>query len=77
MDFMVAVPKTEGGYDAVLVLVDRLTKMVHLAPTSTTVTVLLNKPHDCFSITSYVCTAFPKPLFLIVTLSLRASFGAL
>ncbi|GFR52906.1 hypothetical protein Agub_g15551 [Astrephomene gubernaculifera] len=38
MDFVVALPKTEGGYDAVLVLVDRLTKMTHLAPTTTACT---------------------------------------
>ena len=38
MDYVVALPKTEGGYDAVLVLVDRLTKMVHLAPTVMTCT---------------------------------------
>lgn len=38
MDFVVALPKTEGGYDAVLVFVDRLTKMSHLAPTTTTCT---------------------------------------
>jgi len=38
MDFVVALPKTEGGYDAVLVLVDRLTKMVHLAPTMSSCT---------------------------------------
>ena len=38
MDYVVALPKTEGGYDAVLVLVDRLTKMVHLAATTTPVT---------------------------------------
>ena len=38
LDYVVALPKTEGGYDAVLVLVDRLTKMVHLVPTTTTVT---------------------------------------
>ena len=38
LDFVVALPKTEGGYDAVLVLVDRLTKMVHLVPTTTSCT---------------------------------------
>mgnify|MGYP002655140599 CR=1 FL=1 len=38
MDFVVALPKTEGGYDAVLVFVDRLTKMSHLVPTTTTCT---------------------------------------
>ncbi|GIM00361.1 hypothetical protein Vretimale_5502, partial [Volvox reticuliferus] len=38
MDFVVALPKTEGGYDSVLVMVDRLTKMVHLAPTTSTCT---------------------------------------
>ena len=34
LDFVVSLPKTEGGYDAVIVFVDRLTKMVHLAPTT-------------------------------------------
>jgi hypothetical protein len=38
LDFVVALLKTQGGYDAVCVFVDRLTKMVHLAPTATTVT---------------------------------------
>jgi transposase InsO family protein len=38
LDFVVALPKTEGGYDSVLVLVDRLTKMVHLVPTTTSCT---------------------------------------
>ncbi|GIL63439.1 hypothetical protein Vafri_17486, partial [Volvox africanus] len=38
MDFVVALPKTEGGYDAVLVMVDRLTKMVHVAPTTSSCT---------------------------------------
>jgi transposase InsO family protein len=38
LDFVVSLPKTEGGYDAVTVFVDRLTKMAHLAPTTTTCT---------------------------------------
>jgi hypothetical protein len=38
LDFVVALPKTQGGYDAVCVFVDRLTKMVHLVPTTTSVT---------------------------------------
>ena len=33
-DFIVKLPRTERGFDAVWVLVDRLTKMVHLAPTT-------------------------------------------
>ena len=32
MDFVVDLPSTSSGYDAILVMVDRLTKMVHLAP---------------------------------------------
>jgi transposase InsO family protein len=35
MDFVVQLPRTAQGKDAVLVFVDRLTKMVHLAPTTT------------------------------------------
>ncbi|GIM07429.1 hypothetical protein Vretimale_11548, partial [Volvox reticuliferus] len=38
LDFVVGLPPSEGGNDAVLVMVDRLTKMVHLAPTTTSVT---------------------------------------
>ena len=33
MDFIVHLPKTRSGFTAVLVVVDRLTKMVHLLPT--------------------------------------------
>jgi hypothetical protein len=38
MDFIVQLPRTGKGHDAIVVFVDRLTKMVHLAPTSTSVT---------------------------------------
>ncbi|GLC63225.1 hypothetical protein PLESTF_000013700 [Pleodorina starrii] len=38
LDFVVSLPKTEGGYDAIAVFVDRLTKMAHLAPTTTACT---------------------------------------
>ncbi|GIL42527.1 hypothetical protein Vafri_486 [Volvox africanus] len=38
MDFVVVLPKTEGGYDSVLVMVDCLTKMVHLAPCTSSYT---------------------------------------
>lgn len=38
MDFITQLPKTTAGYDAILVCVDKLTKMVHLAPTHTTAT---------------------------------------
>lgn len=34
MDFVTALPKTAAGYDAILVFVDRLSKMVHIAPTT-------------------------------------------
>jgi hypothetical protein len=32
MDFVVDLPATADGYDSIMVTVDRLTKMVHLAP---------------------------------------------
>ncbi|GLI65876.1 hypothetical protein VaNZ11_009510 [Volvox africanus] len=38
MDFVVVLPKTEGGYDAVFVMVECLTKMVHLAPCTSSCT---------------------------------------
>ena len=36
MDFIVQLPKTKDGYDAIVVFVDRLSKMVQFAPTTTT-----------------------------------------
>jgi transposase InsO family protein len=47
MDFITQLPVTKSGYDAIAVFVDRLTKMVHFAPTYTDcstrdVTCLLN-----------------------------------
>ena len=38
MDFIMQLPKTRAGHDAILVIVDRLTKMIHLVPTTTEVT---------------------------------------
>lgn len=38
MDFITKLPSTSDGYDSIAVMVDRLTKMVHLVPTTTTVT---------------------------------------
>ncbi len=37
MDFIVQLPRTKRGHDAIIVFVDRLTKMVHFAPTTTKV----------------------------------------
>ena len=36
MDFVVGLPKTREGHDAIWVIVDRLTKSAHLLPVRTT-----------------------------------------
>ena len=36
MDFIVQLPKTKAGFDAIVVFVDIFSKMVHFAPTKTT-----------------------------------------
>jgi hypothetical protein len=38
MDLITCLPKTQAGHDAILVFVDKLTKMTHLAATTTNVT---------------------------------------
>ena len=38
LDLITALPKTKEGYDALFVVVDRLSKMIHVAPCKTTVT---------------------------------------
>ena len=38
MDYIVELPRTSSGHDAILVFVDRLTKMVHLVATTSEVT---------------------------------------
>ncbi len=36
MDFITHLPRSKSGYDAITVSVDKKTKMVHFAPTTTT-----------------------------------------
>ena len=38
LDFITQLPVTRRGYDAIMVVVDKLTKMVHIIPTTTTCT---------------------------------------
>ncbi len=38
MDLITQLPKTRKGNDAIIVIVDKLTKMSHFIPTTTTVT---------------------------------------
>ena len=37
MDLITSLPKTKDGYDAIVVFVDRLSKMIHAIPTTTSV----------------------------------------
>ena len=36
MDFIIRLPHTQGGYDLIWVIVDRLTKVAHFIPVKTT-----------------------------------------
>ena len=36
MDFIVGLPRTQGDYDSIWVIVDRLTKVAHFVPVKTT-----------------------------------------
>lgn len=38
LDFIVGLPKTQEGFDAMLVFTDKLSRMIHIAPTTTTCT---------------------------------------
>jgi len=38
MDFLGPLPKSTNGNDMILVIIDRLTKMAHFVPTTSTVT---------------------------------------
>ena len=38
MDFVIGLPKVSGGFDAIFVVVDRLTKVAHLNPIRATAT---------------------------------------
>jgi hypothetical protein len=38
MDFMTSLPPTADGYEAIFVVVDRLSKMAHFIPTRSTAT---------------------------------------
>ena len=40
MDFIVQLPCTTAGHDSILVVIDRLSKLVHLIPTTTEATAL-------------------------------------
>ncbi|GJP53613.1 hypothetical protein CLOM_g12767 [Closterium sp. NIES-68] len=58
MDFVTSLPARPSGNDAVLVIVDRLTKMAHFAPCRTMITTEI--PHDCSSRSSFACIVCPR-----------------
>src|SRR5271170_754103 len=39
MDYLMPVPESKSGHNAILIVVDRLTKMAHFVPTTTEITV--------------------------------------
>lgn len=75
MDFIVKLPKTKEGFDAVMVVVDRFSKYVEFIPTFTTATA--EDIAELFSKTCCAATAAPLLLFLIVILNLFLLFGKL
>ncbi len=70
-DFVTGLPETKAGYDAILVSVDRLTKYVHIVPTTTKCTA--KTWADCsFSMCSAIMV-FPWKSFLTEVHNLLAS----
>jgi hypothetical protein len=58
MDFIVRLPMTAAGHDAILTVVDRLTKMAHFIPTTTNVTVALTA---CLGVGACACVGCGVP----------------
>ena len=50
MDFVVGLPRTLGKFDAIWVIVDRLTKSAHFVPVQTTYTYRLSTQGICYNI---------------------------
>ena len=61
VDMITDLPVTERGYDAILVFVDRLTKMAHLVPTTKT----LNSEEFCRLFTTEVIRLHGAPISLV------------
>ncbi|GJP81568.1 hypothetical protein CLOP_g11703 [Closterium sp. NIES-67] len=74
MDYVTGLPAGPSGNDAILVVVDRLTKMAHFITCQQTITP--NKPRNCSSRTSSDCTDYPPPSFQIETRNSHRIFGA-
>jgi Integrase zinc binding domain/Chromo (CHRromatin Organisation MOdifier) domain len=61
VDMVVALPTTKNGFDSILVFVDRLTKMVHLVPTTET----LDSPGFCELFAANVVKLHGCPMSLL------------
>lgn len=60
MDFILGLPRTKQGHDSILVFTDKLTRMIHLAPTTASCTAM--EAADLFISTVYKLHGLPRSI---------------
>lgn len=73
MDFIIGLPKTKGGYDAIWVIVDRLTKVAYFLPVKQTYDG--NKLAELYLTRIVILHGVQKELSLIEEPNLHQDFG--